>query len=327
MFHCIYCKKSLPDVEPSEAHIFPDALGGTESTEDTVCRVCNGRINSDVEIPVVPFFSVFRSLHGVEGRRGMPGVPTMVRVEGHEASATLGPDGRPKGPIVRAETNSEGKKVFFVYGTDEMMREVVASIAKSHPDIKWSTEKYEVPIELVIDGPPLGDPLRRLAAKVASERLAQIRGAVIAVASEFDNIREFIPTGTEEQPCCGVTGDLVLWNRSSFGTIPVPAHAVVVVFHRADPIVGAFVMFFGIFLYWVILSRRYQALGSVDDLLVEWPHVRETTRPLLRSSVGAIRVPWSRYISEYTRDPRGAVEGALQIAQQRFQKAVDAAYA
>jgi hypothetical protein len=256
----------------------------------------------------------------------MPGVPATVRVEGHEASVTLGPDGRPKGPIVRAETNSEGRKVFFVYGTDEMMRDVVASIARSHPHIKWSTEKYEIPIELVIDGPPLGDPLRKLAAKVAFERLAQIRGAVIAVASEFDNIREFILTGAEGQPCCGVTADPVLWNRSSFGTIPVPAHAVVVVFHRADPIVGAFVMFFGMFLYWVILSRRYQALGSVDDLLVEWPHVREATRPLLRSGVGAIRVPWSRYVSEYTSDPSGVVRAALQVAQKRFQKAVDVAH-
>jgi hypothetical protein len=323
MFICIYCKRSAPEVEPSEAHVFPDSLGGTEYTTDTVCLECNGQINREVETPVIPYFSVFRSLHGVGGRRGVPGVQATARVEGHEARITLGSEGTPKTPIVHATKSPDGRKLFFVYGTPEMRQEKMASIAKSDPDIKWKTEEYEVSVELVIDGPPLGDPLRRLAAKVAFERFAQIRGAVIAADSDFDIIREFILSGVERQPCCGVTGDPVLWKRSSFGSIRPPAHAAVIVFHQADPVVGGFVMFFGVFLYWIILSRRYQAMGSVDDLLIEWPHVGVAARPLLRSGLGSIRVPWSRYVNEYA-DPVGAVQAALNVAQARFQETLDA---
>jgi hypothetical protein len=324
LFICIYCKKSTPDVEPSEAHVFPNSLGGTESTTDTVCSECNGRINREVETPVAPYFSVFRNLYGVEGRRGMPGVKATARVEGREASVTLGPGGAPRSPIVHPTKSPDGTKAFFVYGTSEMRQEKIASIAKSDPDIKWETADYEVSVELVIDGPPLGNPLRRLAAKVALERFAQIRGAAIAADSDFDVIREFILTGVEQQPCCGVTADPVLWKKSSFGPVRPPAHAVVIVFHQADPVVGGFVIFFGMFLYWVILSRRYQALGSVDDLLIEWPHIRASTRPLLRSGLGSIRVPWSRYVNEYASDPAGAMQAALKVAQARFQQTLDA---
>ena len=33
-------------------------------------------------------------------------------------------------------------------------------------------------------------------------------------------------------------------------------------------------MFFGLYLFWIILSRRYRALGPQDDLLTERPQVR-----------------------------------------------------
>src|SRR5206468_11256720 len=102
--------------------------------------------------------------------------------------------------------------------------------------------------------------------------------------SEFDAVRDFILTGVEPQPCCGITADLRLLNGSL--NFPVPAHVVLIVFHEADRFLGGFVMFFGLFLYWVILSRRYRALASMDDLLIEWPHTRETQRPLLRSGLG-----------------------------------------
>ncbi len=322
---CIYCKKSPPEVEPSDAHIFSSALGGTESSRDSVCAACNGRINRDIETPVLPSFHVLRSLHGIEGRRGVPGVPAVAKIEGHEFPILLGPDGRPKGPIVRVDTDAHGKKVFFVYGPNEAVTTFMDDITRAHPDTEWSQAKYEVPVEVLADGFPVDDPLvRRLAAKVVFERFAQIRAGVIAADSDFDVVREFILTGVEPAPCCGITADPRLLNKSF--NFPLPAHAVVIVFHEADSIVGGFVMFFGLFLYWVILSRRYRALASVDALLVEWPHIRQTDRPLLRSGVGAVRVPWGDYIYKYTSDPAAVSRAALQAARLKFQTAIDAAY-
>ena len=67
---CIYCKRSYPEVRPSEAHIFPYGLGGTESSDENVCDECNGRVNREVETAALNHFRIFRSLLGIEGRRG-----------------------------------------------------------------------------------------------------------------------------------------------------------------------------------------------------------------------------------------------------------------
>lgn len=131
-------------------------------------------------------------------------------------------------------------------------------------------------------------------------------------SGDLDGVRDFISIGVEAEPCCGITADPLLLDGSF--NLPVPVHAVALVFHEADPILGGFVMFFGLYLFWVILSRRYRALGSQDDLLTEWPQVREARRHLLRSGLGTIRVPWANYIGAYTRDPMAAVRAANEAS-------------
>jgi hypothetical protein len=321
---CIYCKKSPPDLVPSEAHIFPAALGGTESSEEIVCVECNGRINREVETPTLPSFAVFRSLFGIAGRRGVPSVPGVAISEGQETPVSLGPGGLPKGPIIRVETDGQGKKSYVVYGNDEMIDAFKQKLAAHRPEVAWQEARFQVAVELVADGFGADERLiRRLAAKVVFERFAQLRG-VIAADRDFDVIRDFILTGTESEPCCGITADPRLLGGSL--NFPVPVHAVVIVIHVVDRIAGGFVVFFGLFLYWVILSRHYRALGSVDDLLLEYPQHRLTQRPLLRSGLGSVRVPWSQLVAEYTSDPRGVSRAAINAARLKFQAAVDVAF-
>jgi hypothetical protein len=54
--------------------------------------------------------------------------------------------------------------------------------------------------------------------------------------SEFAAVRDFILTGVEAQPCCGITTDPLLLNGSF--DLPVPVHTVALIFHQADPILG-----------------------------------------------------------------------------------------
>src|SRR5712691_8726495 len=116
-FTCIYCLQSQPTVKPSDAHVFPYAIGGTSSAPDTVCAECNHRVNRDVEMPALPMFRVFQSLHGVKGRRGkVPRVRATLKVEGLETNVTLRDDGQPSDAIVRVETDDHGRKRYVVYG-------------------------------------------------------------------------------------------------------------------------------------------------------------------------------------------------------------------
>ncbi len=69
-FLCIYCLGDISAVTPSEAHVFPYVMGGTEATEDTVCLSCNNLINKRVEMPAFTSFLPFQSMFGIRGRRG-----------------------------------------------------------------------------------------------------------------------------------------------------------------------------------------------------------------------------------------------------------------
>ncbi len=325
-FTCIYCKESRPAVAASEAHVFPHALGGSQRTTDTVCGACNQLVNREVENPALPIFRVFRSMHGVRGRRGVPGVPATAIIEGYRAPVNLGELGRPREAVVRIETDERGNKRYVVYGTDEMIRTKFEEISRKHPELVWNEGREDVTVEIVAEGPLdlTGAAFRRLAAKIAFERFAQLRGSAVATGNDFDSIRHFILTGAQNSPCCGVCADSRLLNGSL--NIPVPCHAVALVAHPADRVLGGFVIFFGLFLYWAILSSRYTALGPLDDLLIERPHTRESYSPLLRSGVGALRVPWHEIITPFLEDPAAVARAAMKHATTKFRGAADAFY-
>ena len=136
----------------------------------------------------------------------------------------------------------------------------------------------------------------------------------------------FIRNGTEAVPaCCGVVSDKAI-THGTFKSIWPPFHFVHIVAHPLDPFLGAFVCFYGLYYYWVILSTRYQALGQTDDLLLQNPQARTAEVPLLRASPGDVRFPWARLIETFSRDPVAAERVAARIALKKFQRAAVAFY-
>jgi HNH endonuclease len=321
-FVCIYCLRDSPDVLASEAHVFPYALGGTTSSRDTVCADCNGKVNREVEDAALSSFRWFQSMFGIAGRRGgVPGVRGTATVEGHEGAVVLGPDGLPIGPLVRVESNEEGRRSVVVYGRHDIIDPIADQIAAKHPSTTWTKSKFDVPFEVVLELPSPDDArIRRLAGKVAFERFAQLRTSTVARDSEFDGIRSFILSGVEDEPTCGLTADPRLLTSSL--NIPVPAHAVVLVAHPLDRVLGSFVIFFGVLLYWVILSRRYTSLGAMDEILIEWTQNREAERPLLRQGTGSIRIPWHEFITPWVNNRDAVLRDVITIASSRLQAAI-----
>lgn len=117
MFTCIYCLKNEPDVTPSEAHIFPDAMGGVNSTTDTVCKDCNNKINSLFEQAEVEKFAFFQSIWGIKSRRGkVKGVDAIVEFKGGKHNVTLDERGIPKRPLILVNKNEDGKKFYSILG-------------------------------------------------------------------------------------------------------------------------------------------------------------------------------------------------------------------
>jgi len=138
MFTCIYCFKNEPDVTPSEAHIFPDAMGGVSSTTDTVCKDCNNEINRLFEQEEVEKFAFFQSIWGIKSRRGkVKGVKAVIEFEGEKHNVSLDERGIPKRPLILVNKNEDGKKFYSILGPAPLVAKKEKEIERKEPQVKW----------------------------------------------------------------------------------------------------------------------------------------------------------------------------------------------
>lgn len=327
-FTCIYCLRSHPEVTPSEAHIFTHALGGSTATKDTVCTTCNISINREIEMPVLQNFAFFRSIWGIRGRKDSPvRVRALVTFAGKTHKLALNERGEAD-LIIWKQKDATGSMTYKIFGPAEKIEAKLGEITKKYPQLKWQeldTKNIEPPESLVeFDLDLRAQHLRRLAAKVAFERFAQLRGSCFVADNEFTVIRNFVLTGSEHNVCSSFLADPRLLKGSL--NFPPPLHAVVIIAHPYDTVLGAFVSFFSLFYYWVILSTNHTALGPMDDLLIENPQSRECSTPLLRGGIGSIRVPWNDLVSEHLNDPRSNLKLAAAYAVKKFNGVADKFY-
>lgn len=325
-FECIYCHRRSPTVEPSLAHIFPDALGGVTATTDRVCGPCNHAINQAIELPVIQEFAALRGLWGLRGRRGSSGRPqARIRFRGNEAGiATLEEGGRPPDVVVSEHLDAEGKRVIRVVGDRPAVEARRREIAEKRPDLGWK----ELP---VVEGEPeletevtwsaeLGAPiLRRLAAKIAFEHFSTLRPPETLLSSEFDAIRNFVVTGSEPPLCCGVIGDPAL--LSGILSVRVGWHASILRWSRSDRVLGGFVALFGLFHYAVVLAPNYCGVADFDDGLFEHVQARTVERPTFRSGLGIVPARPDELVRCYAASPRAIVRAAIDVSLLKFRQA------
>jgi HNH endonuclease len=326
---CIYSQEGTSHESVwSKAHCFPDAMGGMSYTTDKVCKTCNNQINNQVENHVIQSLSFFQNIWGIESRRNkIPRIQATLRFAGLEEVVSLDEKGQPARAIVRSETNSEAKK-YLVFGPADKVEEKKIEIQEKFPGMQWvehvqnEMRMFEPPKSMVkIELDLAGNRFRRLAAKVAFERFSQIRPAAILRGEEFDHIREFIRDGQEVYLCCGLLSDIRLLKGSL--DFPIPNHGVVLIAHPSDPILGAFVTFYGLFTYWVLLSKRYTALMPFDDLLLEHPQQGTVGNPTSRQGTGSLRVKWTEIIAMYEGREKEAVRIVRDYATGKMKAAID----
>jgi hypothetical protein len=323
-FTCIYCQKTEPDVSPSEAHIFPDAMGGITYTLDTVCKDCNQKINKEFEQSEIQKFSFFQSIWGIKSRRGkVQGVPATVEFQGKTFNITLDENGLPKTPLIFCEKGEGGKKTYSIIGPAPLAERKKNEIDAKDPSISWTDidlTGYSPPESVIEIARDIGrKSLRRLVAKVAYERWAQLRGNVILGDRQYANIRDFILNGTEARVLCGNLCDSNLLNGML--NFPVGHHVVCVIAHPKSRILGFFVTFYSLFYFWVILSTRYRALAAFDDILIEDPQSKIIYEPLLRRNTGSLLVHWINIFRPFLSDPEAAVDSSVKYAYSKFRKA------
>jgi hypothetical protein len=323
-FVCIYCRGCEPNVTPSESHVFPHVLGG-EATITDVCRDCNNAINEQVEQAALPFFAFHRSIFGIRGRRGdVPAVRAVVEWKGTERPVLLGASGEAIHPIVERTVGEHGTPSYTAFAPGDVLDQWQAEMSKKNPGLRWQDREHR-PITAWIEFGDVGAlALRRLAAKAAFEWFTKLRGTSIVLGDDFDPVRSFIREGLEPEPVAGVLSDEALL----FGplTFPVPSHAAYVVGHPLDRVVGAFVAFFGMHYFWVLLSNKYAALAPFDEPLLEYPQERTHENPQLRRRNETPRVAWANVTRPWLEHMVDTSESAKRSAGRKFSAAADEFY-
>ena len=329
MFTCIYCLKNEPVVSPSEAHIFPDAMGGVNASQNIVCKDCNDKTNQYFEQTEVEKFSFFQNIWGIKSRRGkIKAVRATVKYEGKSFNISL--DGRcvPKTPLIFVKKDNTGKKFYEIIGHASKVKKKQKEIEAKNSSISWNEEDLkniplpEADIEIASD--LTRRSLRRLAAKVAYERWGQLRGAMILDDTQYSNVRDFILTGAESEVCCGLLSDHSLLNGML--NFPVGHHGVMIIAHPKSQVLGSFVTFYSLFYFWVILSTNYHAIAPFDEVLIENPQSQKAFSPLFRANTGNLLVNWNNIVKPFLTDPDAVALSSMKHAFNKFQKSSDEFY-
>ncbi|MBI3127138.1 MAG: hypothetical protein HYZ11_06010 [Candidatus Tectomicrobia bacterium] len=192
-FRCIYCLKDEQEATPSISHIFPTSLGGTLELNDAVCQSCNSLINRETEEPFRRDWPFLLSLLGIRSRREkVPLVPAILHYEGERVKVYLNAEGEPSHvpPVIEA---TQVKK----FGPGEEVEQFKKDYAEKHPNVVWTgmdLAKTSPPVsEFQLDFSKLCMPYaRRFAAKVAFERLCQLRDPHEMAKQDHNTISVFL---------------------------------------------------------------------------------------------------------------------------------------
>jgi len=279
----------------------PEALGGSAVLLNAVCGGCNRRIARHIETPARNALVFFQSVWGIKGRSRRPrGVPAVVKYAGDERHVHLDHRGEPPRVVVFVESDEEGAATYKLMGRPIDIQQQADKVRRRRPGLiqfvrKPEEEAASMEFQIISEADLIGPVLRRLAAKIAFERLAGLRPTRMLLGPEFDSVRAFILEGVENRRAlCGLLWDEEIIRQAL--PIPLPQHAVCLIGHPADRWLGGFVIFYGLFYYWVVLSAKYTVVSPWDDTLLMHPQTGQILNPRLREYAQIARIPWRRLL-------------------------------
>lgn len=258
---CVYCGRT--NVVLTRSHIFTVSLGRGFMLPRAVCVQCQQRIRV-VDDQVLDAFRLLRLLLGLKGRRGIPGLPAEVSFRGAKQRVTLGRGGQPPSDTVLFFDTKGGGLIFA--GDKMTGARKKAEYESAHLDVKLE----RIPLQALLDKPKIdidirwkvfaGDAAKRFAAKVAFESYLRKCGLDMALADEFEEIKEFILYGSGPgKDLGGIFVDSSV--EGLIGDLGFPNHFVFVQ-SLANNQLLAVVSLFSLLYYWIRLSKRHSGIES-----------------------------------------------------------------
>jgi hypothetical protein len=291
---CIYCKNPFNATQPSRSDVIPDFLGNGLILDNAVCKSCNNEINSKVELPLRDHFQFLRTGLDLQGRRGKP-LNLIVDVEVESLNKRMKANFdeiKGKGIPPFKFTGEDGREYYAVIGEKSYIKEMKSDISSKKPNIRWQEAHEKGEVTFTVKALPIdvmyGELGKRLAAKIAFERLCQKKANQVVLDKIYDEIRNYIITGSSRGTVATlIYNEQIMTKNMNF---PFPYHSIVLTNDvRHNRIVGV-VSLFGLYYYLVKLSDYLSIRVLWDNCIVVDPQESSEYEPLIRGS-SSIRIP------------------------------------
>lgn len=319
---CIYCKNPFGVTKPSKSDIIPYFLGNALTLDNAVCKACNNKINLEIEMPLRDHFQYLRKGLDIRGRHRNPlRLVAGVEIEGLNKKMTVNYEkvkGRGLDPF--KFIGDDGREYYAAIGSQQYLTKIKKEISAKNPRVKWHTVKGGGEVVFTVTALPTrtmyGHLGRRLAAKVAFERLCQIKSPLIALDGIYDDIRQFILTGVESRTISTLMYDEIIM-KMNLRDLPFPCHCIVLSHDlKRNHIVGV-VSLFGLYYYLVRIAEYLPIKALWDDIVTVDPQERTEYVPPLRGTLG-IRIPAAAWIMNESK-----LKLAGEFAYQKFTTALE----
>lgn len=317
---CIYCKRPFDSAVPSKSDIIPDFLGNGLTLDNAVCKACNNQINSKVELPLRDHLQYLRSGLDLRGRRRKPiDLFVNVEIESLQKKMRVNYDkikfrGLP--PFMFTEEN--GRKYYVVIGELSYIDEMKTKIAIKKPNIIWHEANDMGNIKLTGSTLPIGvmygELGKRLAAKIAFERLCQKKSSLVALDRIYDGIRNYVRYGTKSNILSTlIYNEKIMESNMNF---PFPYHCIVLTNDlKRNRVVGV-VSLFGLFYYLVLIAEYLLIRAPWDNCIIVDPQRSEEYELVIRGTQ-TVNIPDDAWIMSKSK-----LRSSGEFAFQKFKSAL-----
>lgn len=285
---CIYCKVPLDSDSVSKSDVIPDYLGNGLVLEEAVCKACNNDFNVQVEQPLKTHLQYLRAGLDLRGRRRKPvRVSTGVKIENLGKKMTVDLEYVEKKGIPPFKfQGDDGRQYYAVIGKTDYIERKKAEINNRHPNIIWQEANDKGKVDLQVNALPVrtmnGELARRLASKIAFERLCQKKANPVVLDRIYDEIRNYIKTGSSSRPVATLIYNEQIMTRNM--DFPFPYNSIVLTNDLKRNRIVAVISLFGLYYYLVRLSDYLSIRVPWDDCIVVDPQKSTEYEPLIKGS-------------------------------------------
>jgi hypothetical protein len=267
---CIYRElhdgTSADEAVPSEEHVLSEALGGSfKLPKNRVCKACNNRLNSRVEMPttkvfrgLLNIFQIQASKHGIRDNA----VPVVVNADGKPMQARLLANGSfhpVSGPTTEEPILAEDGELQWMFRARDMeeAQQMIKGLSRTYSWKEVKIESHELKSLHIKELPIAGkfEHIYRAAAKTALNYLIW-RRPNFAHDPCLAEVKRFIINGlvSGTHPHLATTPELIEGGPISPQGL-TPMHQIAV--GGEGPILRSSVVLFGKFCFEVHLSKTF----------------------------------------------------------------------